>query len=108
MLRGYIADGYYDRRRMRYPNYGSPLNRTDRQNGSKDGAFGTYQGIAMDESTNNAIKYPIPTVVDETEGSDMAFAGMLLYNPYNFASIFVPAVGSRNGPMGGRLQAMGA
>lgn len=108
MLRGYIADGYYDRRRMRYPNYGSPLNRTDRQNGSKDGAFGTYQGIAMDESTNNAIKYPIPTVVDETEGSDMAFAGMLLYNPYNFASIFVPAVGSRNGQMGGRLQGMGA
>lgn len=110
MIRGYIADGYFDRRRMRYPNYGSPLTvgATDRSNGNKDGAYATYQGIAVDESTNKAIKYPTPTVVDEIEGVDMAFAGMLLYNPYNFASIFIPAVGSRNGQVGNRLQGMGA
>lgn len=108
MIRGFIADGYYDRRRMRYPNYGSVLNDTDRRNESKDGAIYTYQGVPVDESKNSSLKYPIPTVVDEVEGKDMAFAGMLLYNPYNFASIFIPATGSRNGQMGDRLQGMGA
>ena len=108
MLRGYIADGYFDRRRMRYPNYGSPLTGVERRDGTKDGAYYTYQGIAEDESTNRVIKYPTPTVIDEIEGNDMAFAGMLLYNPYNFASIFIPATGSRNGQMSGRLQGMGA
>lgn len=108
MIRGFIADGYYDRRRMRYPNYGSALNGTDRRNGAKDGAFYTYQGVSIDEKTNSSLKYPTPTVVDEVEGKDMAFAGMLLYNPYNLASIFIPATGSRNGQMGDRLQGMGA
>lgn len=108
MIRGYIADGYYDRRRMRYPNYGSVMNGTDRRNGAKDGAFYTYQGVPVDENKNSSIEYPTPTVVDEIEGKDMAFTGMLLYNPYNFASIFIPATGSRNGQMSDRLQGMGA
>lgn len=108
MLRGYIADGYFDRRRIRYPNYETSLNGIDRNDPDKDG-INTYQGIYNNEQNPSYIKYPTPTIVDEVEGQDMAFAGMLLYNPYNFASVFIPATGSRNGQVdAGRLEGVGA
>ena len=31
------------------------------------------------------------------KGAEVAFAGMLLYNPYTYASVFVPGTGSRFG-----------
>lgn len=108
MLRGYMADGYFDRRRIRYPNYQTTLNGINRDNPDKDGIM-TYQGIYNDEQKPSYVKYYTPTIVDEIEGADMAFAGMLLYNPYNFASIFIPATGSRNGQVDpGRLEGSGA
>lgn len=108
MLRGYIADGWYDRRKMRYPNANSPLYQDIYRNDpTKDGSL-TYQGVAYDESNPKKIEFFTPTVVDEIEGEDMAFAGMLLYNPYNFASIFIPATGSVNRQMSNRFQGMGA
>lgn len=79
-LRGYIADGYYDRRMMRVPNT------QGRQN------EGVQTSIYTSE-TVNGTKYTVPTLV--ADGSEIGYAGMLLYNPYNYASIFIPANGSR-------------
>lgn len=83
MLRGYIADGYYDRRPMRIPNT---------QNHQNEGANNIYTSETVDGSI-----YKIPTLVGE--GAEIGYAGMLLYNPYNFASIFIPANGSRFGSL---------
>lgn len=77
LLRGYIADGYYDRRTMRIPNTQGYTNE------GKD----EYKTETVD-----GVSYPVPTVV--SDGAYMGFAGMLLYNPYNNASIFIPACGS--------------
>ena len=83
MLRGYIADGYYDRRPMRVPNS---------QNHQNEGVRNIYRLEEVD-----GVPYTIPTLVGE--GAEIGYAGMLLYNPYNFASIFIPANGSRFGSM---------
>lgn len=96
MLRGYIADGYYDRRPMRVPNT---------QNHQNEGAANIYEFETVDEVT-----YRIPTLVGE--GAEIGYAGILLYNPYNFASIFIPANGSRFGSLEnliwGQVQGTGA
>lgn len=95
MLRGYIADGYYDRRPMRVPN----------TQGHQEEGYDIYNLEDV-----NGTKYTIPTLVDE--GAEIGYAGMLLYNPYNYASIFVPANGSRFGSLEnmnfGKLRGTGA
>lgn len=85
MLRGYIADGYYDRRVMRVPNS---------QGRSNEGVRDIYnqETVMVD---NVPTRFTIPTMVGD--GAEIGYAGMLLFNPNNFASIFMPANGSRNG-----------
>ncbi|GGJ85590.1 hypothetical protein GCM10007084_06560 [Parabacteroides faecis] len=87
MLRGYIADGYFDRKPIRIPN----------TQGRSNEGFNIYMS-----ETVNGTTYRIPTMVgDET---NIGYAGMLVYNPYNYASIFIPSSGSRSGQTrGGEL-----
>lgn len=99
MLRGYIADGYYDRRVMRVPNT---------QGHTNEGVNVYSQMPAFIENGVTYGPFTVPTMVGE--GAECAYAGVLLYNPNNYASVFVPATGSRFGQMSpdGRLQGTGA
>lgn len=99
MLRGYIADGYYDRRVMRVPNT---------QGHTNEGANVYSQMPAFVENGVTYGPFTVPTMVGE--GAECAYAGVLLYNPNNYASIFVPANGSRFGQMSpeGRVKGTGA
>ena len=77
LARGYMADGYFDRRPMRVPN----------TQGRKDeGSFNVFTGMNV-----NGIWYDIPTLVGD--GAYTGYAGAVLYNPVTYASIFVPATG---------------
>lgn len=78
MLRGYIADGYFDRRVVRFP---------DKQKN---------EGYPLTQISDAYSK--IPTLV--ADGAYTGYAGMLLYNPITYASIFIPATGSRSSNSG--------
>lgn len=80
MLRGYIADGFFDRRPIRIPNT---------QGRTNEGNTGIYESMTV-----NGVTYKIPTLVDD--GAYTGFAGVLAYNPTTNASIFIPATGSIN------------
>ena len=97
MLRGYIADGYFDRRVMRVPNT---------KGHSNEGVADIYQSETI--TVDGAQKtFTIPTLVDE--GAEIGYAGMLVYNPNNYASIFIPGNGSRSGQVrGGEVVGTGA
>lgn len=89
MLRGYLADGYYDRRVMRVPNTQGHVN---------EGVRDIYNQETI--TVNNVpTKFILPTLVGE--GAEIGYAGMLMFNPNNYASIFMPANGSRNGQSAG-------
>lgn len=82
--RGYIADGYYDRRPMRIPNT---------QGRSYEGDMGVFSGMVV-----GGVRYDIPTLVGD--GAYTGYAGTVLYNPITYASIFVPANGSIDNNIG--------
>ena len=86
MLRGYLADGYFDRRPIRVPNT---------QGHTDEGQDVYSQEPAFTIGSTTYGPFTVPTMVGE--GAEVAFAGMLLYNPYTYASVFVPGTGSRFG-----------
>lgn len=91
MLRGYIADGYYDRRVMRIPDAPNPRTTPLIYN---EGLRDVYKSEVVQVNGKNKY-FSVPTMVGD--GAEVAYAGVLLYNPNNYASIFVPGNGSRAG-----------
>lgn len=90
IIRGYIADGYFDRHPMRIPNT---------QGRTNEGEMNIFESI-----TTGGKRYKVPSLVGD--GAYAGYAGALIYNPFNYASIFCPATGYRDF-MGGRLMSTG-
>ena len=65
-----------------------------------DGFFDRLPVVASPNGTDSTTVSFNPASLSSTENTQVAYAGLLIYNPNTYASIFLPAAGIRNSTTG--------